>query len=99
MDYLALAATLHTLVLTAVPRLSVATKDAARRFIVLIDTCYDRKVRHQLLLLTPFVAHVQVRLLLSAEASAELLFVPQGDDSPSHSSRVYASPLLSLHPS
>ncbi len=43
-DYLHLCAAFHTLLLGNVPRLTMATKDAARRFIVLIDTLYDRKV-------------------------------------------------------
>ena len=45
-DYLRLCELYHTIVLCNVPRMSLATKDAARRFIVFIDTLYDRKVPH-----------------------------------------------------
>ena len=41
-DYMRLASELHTLALTHVPRLSTdATRDEARRFIVLLDVWYD----------------------------------------------------------
>jgi len=44
-DYLALATQFHTLILDGVPRLSPANYDKARRFIVLIDTLYDERVK------------------------------------------------------
>ena len=44
-DYLALAARFHTLILDGIPRLSPANFDKARRFIVLIDTLYDHRVK------------------------------------------------------
>ena len=44
-DYLALATRFHTLILDGVPRLSANNYDKARRFIVLIDTLYDRHVK------------------------------------------------------
>jgi cell division protein ZapE len=44
-DYLALAKKFHTLILDGVPCLSPANFDQARRFIVLIDTLYDRRVK------------------------------------------------------
>lgn len=44
-DYIAIAAQLHTVFLSDVPRLDAASDDAARRFIVLIDELYDRRVR------------------------------------------------------
>ena len=44
-DYLALATHFHTLVLDAIPRLSPANYDMARRFITLIDTLYDHRVK------------------------------------------------------
>ena len=40
-DYLALAQRFHTLVLTDVPRLSLAKRDQARRFISLVDQLYN----------------------------------------------------------
>jgi len=44
-DYLALATHFHTLILDAIPRLSPDNFDQARRFIVLIDTLYDHRVK------------------------------------------------------
>ena len=44
-DYLALAQHFHTLVLDGIPRLSPDNYDKARRFIVLIDTLYDQRVK------------------------------------------------------
>jgi cell division protein ZapE len=44
-DYLALATHFHTLVLDGIPRLSPDNYDEARRFIVLVDTLYDHRVK------------------------------------------------------
>ncbi len=44
-DYLALATHYHTLVLDDIPRLSPDNFDEARRFIMLIDTLYDHRVK------------------------------------------------------
>jgi cell division protein ZapE len=44
-DYLAIATTFHTLVLDNIPRLSPDNYDQARRFIVLVDTLYDQRVK------------------------------------------------------
>jgi cell division protein ZapE len=44
-DYLALATHFHCLVLDGIPRLSPDNFDVARRFIVLIDTLYDHRVK------------------------------------------------------
>ena len=44
-DYLALATHFHTLILDGIPRLSPDNYDEARRFIVLVDTLYDHRVK------------------------------------------------------
>lgn len=44
-DYLALARTFHTLVLDRVPRMTADDRNAARRFITLIDVLYEHKVK------------------------------------------------------
>ncbi len=44
-DYLAVATTFHTVILDGIPRLSPDNYDVARRFIVLIDTLYDHRVK------------------------------------------------------
>ncbi|HMA48514.1 MAG TPA: AFG1/ZapE family ATPase, partial [Magnetospirillaceae bacterium] len=57
-DYLALATLYHTLILDAVPILSPANRDSAKRFVTLIDSLYEHKVT----------------FLCSAEAAPELLY-------------------------
>jgi cell division protein ZapE len=44
-DYLAIATNFHALVLDGIPRLSPDNYDVARRFINLIDTLYDQRVK------------------------------------------------------
>ena len=44
-DYLALATGFHTVILDDIPRLSPDNYDKARRFITLIDTLYDQRVK------------------------------------------------------
>ena len=44
-DYLAIATRFHTLILDDIPRLNPDNYDKARRFIVLIDTLYDQRVK------------------------------------------------------
>jgi cell division protein ZapE len=44
-DYLAIATHFHTLMLDNIPRLSPENYDQARRFIVLVDTLYDQRVK------------------------------------------------------
>jgi cell division protein ZapE len=58
-DYLELASRFHTVVLSGVPRMSVAMSSEARRFTWLIDVFYDHKVK----------------LLMSAEAPPDELYI------------------------
>jgi cell division protein ZapE len=44
-DYLALAETYHTLVIDGIPRLGPEKRNEARRFITLIDTLYEKRIR------------------------------------------------------
>ena len=44
-DYLALADAIDVLILDDIPRLSAANFNAARRFVTLIDTLYEARVR------------------------------------------------------
>lgn len=44
-DYLALATHIHTLLIDGIPRLSPANFDRARRFITLVDTLYEHRVK------------------------------------------------------
>lgn len=44
-DYLAIATSFHTVILDGIPRLSPDNFDQARRFIVLVDTLYDQRVK------------------------------------------------------
>ena len=53
-DYIALAQQFHTIFVTGVPQLSLKERDAARRFITLIDQLYNHKAR--------FVATAEVPL-------------------------------------
>jgi cell division protein ZapE len=57
-DYLAIAARYSTILVDRVPVLAEGRRNEAKRFILLIDTLYDR----------------QARLILSAEASPEFLY-------------------------
>ena len=44
-DYLTVARHFHTLMVDRIPRLKADERDAARRFITLIDALYDMKVK------------------------------------------------------
>lgn len=57
-DYIALARRFHTLVLSGIPRLSPDRRDAARRFVLLVDELYNHGVK----------------LVASAEAEPQALY-------------------------
>ncbi len=57
-DYLEIAKTFHTLIIENVPYMDASLDDAARRFISMIDICYDQKVK----------------LIISAETSPQKLY-------------------------
>jgi cell division protein ZapE len=62
-DYLAIAQSFHTVILENIPRMGFEQRNEAKRFIILIDTLYDSRVK----------------LLASAEAEApELYRAPTG---------------------
>ncbi len=58
-DYLDLGRRFHTIIVSGVPRMGVEQADEARRFTLLVDVLYDQRVK----------------LIVSAEASAEQLLV------------------------
>ena len=60
-DYITLASTYHTLILTNVPVMTTLLKNEARRFITLLDALYESKCR----------------LLIRAQAPPDLLFFPE----------------------
>ncbi|KAL9097233.1 MAG: hypothetical protein Q9165_000660 [Trypethelium subeluteriae] len=60
-DYITLASTFHTLILTDVPVLTVLQKNEARRFITLLDALYEARCK----------------LLVSAAAGPDDLFFPE----------------------
>lgn len=64
-DYITLASTYHTLAITDIPVLTLASKDRARRFITLIDALYERRCR----------------LICTADADPTELFFPLGSSS------------------
>lgn len=62
-DYLELSQIFHTVIIRDLPQLNLRLKSQARRFITLIDTLYDNKVR----------------VVISAAVPHTKLFVPEGD--------------------
>ncbi|CAF2679269.1 unnamed protein product [Rotaria sp. Silwood2] len=55
-DYIAIASTYHTLILTDIPKLSIEHRDRIRRFIILIDELYNY---HTKLIISMFVHTVK----------------------------------------
>ncbi|KAK0654680.1 Lactation elevated protein 1-like protein B [Lasiodiplodia hormozganensis] len=76
-DYITLASTYHTLILTDVPVLSLLQKNEARRFITLLDALYEARCK----------------LLITAAAGPDDVFFPESKaKKPSSSSSVGDSP-------
>src|SRR5207247_2513226 len=69
-DYITLASTYHTLILTNVPVLTFLQKNEARRFITLLDALYEARCK----------------LFISAAAGPDDLFFPELQPSPSPAS-------------
>ena len=65
-DYITLASTFHTLILTDVPILTMLHKNEARRFITLLDALYEARCK----------------LLISAEAGPDDIFFPETKQTP-----------------
>ena len=65
-DYITLASTFHTLILTDVPILNFLQKNEARRLITLLDALYEARCK----------------LLISAEAGPDDIFFPKTKQSP-----------------
>lgn len=60
-DYISLASTFHTIILTDVPILTLLQKNEARRFITLLDALYEARCK----------------LLIQAEAGPDSIFFPE----------------------
>ena len=65
-DYITLASTFHTLILTEIPVLNLLNKNEARRFITLLDALYEARCK----------------LLVSAEAGPDDIFFPETKQAP-----------------
>ncbi len=70
-DYISLASTFHTFILTNVPILTLLQKNEARRFITLLDALYEARCK----------------LLISAEAGPDDLFFPDSRPLPTSTNR------------
>lgn len=66
-DYLQLSKIFHTVIIRGVPQLNLKLKSPARRFITLIDTLYDSRVR------VIISADEPLQRLFSKERDAEVL--------------------------
>ncbi|XP_076247582.1 putative ATPase N2B [Calliopsis andreniformis] len=80
-DYLELSQIFHTVIIRDVPQLDFRFKSQARRFITLIDTLYDNKVR----------------VVISAAVPHTKLFVPEGDSEYTDEKRMLMDDLKISH--
>lgn len=65
-DYISLASTFHTFILTEIPILTLLQKNEARRFITLLDALYEARCK----------------LLIRAEAGPDQIFFPETEQQP-----------------
>ncbi|XP_043501719.1 putative ATPase N2B [Polistes fuscatus] len=82
-DYLELSQVFHTIIIRDVPQLNLRLKSQARRFITLIDTLYDSKVR----------------VVISAAVPHTQLFLPEGDSEYTDEKRMLMDDLKISHDS
>ncbi|CAG5109212.1 Similar to Putative ATPase N2B (Haematobia irritans) [Cotesia congregata] len=80
-DYLEISQAFHTVIIRDVPLLNLRLKSQARRFITLIDTLYDNKIR----------------VVISAAAAPNKLFVPEGDSEYTDEKRMLMDDLAISH--
>lgn len=80
-DYLELSQIFHTVIIRDVPQLNLRFKSQARRFITLIDTLYDSRVR----------------VVISAAVPHTQLFVPEGDNDYTDEKRMLMDDLKISH--
>lgn len=80
-DYLELSQVFHTVIIRDVPQLNLRLKSQARRFITLIDTLYDNRVR----------------VVISAAVPHTKLFVPEGDSEYTDEKRMLMDDLKISH--
>lgn len=80
-DYLELSQAFHTVIIRDVPQLDFRLKSQTRRFITLIDTLYDNKVR----------------VVISAAVPHTELFIPQGDSEYTDEKRMLMDDLKISH--
>ncbi|XP_078040128.1 putative ATPase N2B isoform X1 [Augochlora pura] len=80
-DYIELSQVFHTVIIRDVPQLDFRLKSQTRRFITLIDTLYDNKVR----------------VVISATVPHTKLFVPEGESEYSDEKRMLMDDLKISH--
>ena len=85
-DYLKMTQVFHTVIIRNIPVLSQKNRSEARRFICLIDTLYDHKLRVVSSGAAPYWELFQVRELIPDSKVTEI-FPERGDQSPAEAGR------------
>ncbi|KAJ8679993.1 hypothetical protein QAD02_015780 [Eretmocerus hayati] len=80
-DYIGICQAFHTVIIRDVPQLNMKHKSQARRFITLIDTLYDNRIR----------------VVISATAPYNKIFVPEGDEEFTDEKRMLMDDLAISH--